>query len=269
MAATKTGAKTGAKTSRAKAPRLKPTKKPDDGAVMKQRWADLLFLHWTADARLLRQQLPDGLELDTFEGRAYVGIVPFTVTGARPTWLPPLPFVSNFHEVNLRTYVRRRGGDPGVWFFSLDASNPVVVQTARTLFKLPYRNADLDMKVEDPDTAPGAGADTRRWIEFTSRRVKGDRPELEVRYGPAGAPQPAAAGTLDHFLVERYVLYTESEGTLYSARVFHEPYPLQQAQVPFVRETFLPSIGLSRPERPPLAHYAKEVNVDVFALREA
>jgi uncharacterized protein YqjF (DUF2071 family) len=264
MAATKTGAKA----SRAKAPRGKPTRKPDDGAVMKQRWADLLFLHWTADARLLRQQLPAGLELDTFEGRAYVGIVPFTVTGARPTWLPPLPFVSNFHEVNLRTYVRRPGGDPGVWFFSLDASNPVVVQTARTLFKLPYRNADIEMKVEDPETAP-APADARRWIEFTSRRVKGDRPELEVRYGPAGAPQAAAAGTLDHFLVERYVLYTEKDGTLYRARVHHEPYPLQQALVPFVRENFLPGISLSRPERPPLAHYAKEVDVDVFSLQEA
>ena len=264
MAATKTGAKAG----RAKAPRLKPTKKPDQGAVMKQRWADLLFLHWTADARLLRPQLPAGLELDTFEGRAYVGIVPFTVTGARLTWLPPLPFVSSFHEVNLRTYVRRPGGDPGVWFFSLDANNPVVVQTARTLFKLPYRNAEIEMKVGDPDTG-AAPPDARRWIDFTSRRVKGDRPELEVRYGPAGAPQAAAAGTLEHFLVERYVLYTESEGRLHRARVFHEPYPVQQALAPLVRENFLPSIGLVRPERPPLAHYAKEVHVDVFPLQEA
>lgn len=260
MPATRTRAK-------ARAPRVKPTKKPDEGAVMKQRWADLLFLHWAVDAPLLRAQLPAGLELDTFEGRAYIGIVPFTVTGARATWLPPLPLVSSFHEVNLRTYVRKRGGDPGVWFFALDASNPVVVQTARTLFKLPYRNAEIEMKVEDPEGR--AERDARRWITFTSRRVSGDRPELDVRYGPAGAPQPAAAGTLDHFLVERYVLYTESEGTLYRARVHHEPYPVQQAVVPHVRENFLPTIGLSRPERPPLAHYAKEVHVDVFPLREA
>lgn len=248
--------------------RISPTLRPDEGEVMKQRWADLLFLHWTADAKPLRAMLPAGLELDTFEGRAYVGIVPFTVTGARVSWLPPMPFVSSFHEVNLRTYVHRDGRDPGVWFFTLDASNPVVVQTARTLFKLPYRNSAIEMAAEEPDPAAARPADSRRWIQFTSRRVSGDRPELEVRYGPAGAPQPAAPGTLDHFLLERYILYTESDGRLYRARVHHEAYPAQQAVVPTLRENFLPGIGLARPERPPIAHYARELNVDVFPLRE-
>jgi uncharacterized protein len=248
--------------------RVSPTLRPDEGAVLTQRWADLLFVHWAVDAAALRARLPAGLELDTFEGRAYVGIVPFTVTGARLTWLPPLPFVSNFHEVNLRTYVHRAGRDPGVWFFTLDASNPIVVQTARTLFKLPYRHAEIEMAVDEPGRSPGAAADRRRWIRFTSRRVPGNRPELDVRYGPAGAPQHASPGTLEHFLVERYILYTESEGTLYRARVHHEPYPAQPAVVPSLREEFLPSIGLARPERPPLAHYAREVHVDVFPLRE-
>jgi hypothetical protein len=249
--------------------RLGPTLRPDEEAVMKQRWADLLFLHWAVDAQTLRARLPAGLELDTFEGRAYVGIVPFTVTGARPTWLPPLPFVSDFHEVNLRTYVQREGRDPGVWFFSLDASNAIVVQTARTLFKLPYRHAHIDLEIQAPPDGTAHAVDARRWIQFTSRTVKGDRPELDVRYGPAGAPQAAAPGTLDFFLLERYILYTESHGTLYRARVHHEPYPAQPATVPVLRENFLPGLGLARPERPPLAHYAREVNVDVFPLREA
>ena len=246
--------------------RITPTLRPDEGEVMKQRWADLLFLHWAVDAKPLRALLPAALELDTFEGRAYIGIVPFTVTGARPTWLPPLPFVSDFHEVNLRTYVHLGGRDPGVWFFSLDASNAVVVQTARALFKLPYRHASIEMTVED--AGGSRAADKRRWIDFTSRHVRGSRPEVEVRYGPAGAPQAAAPGTLDHFLLERYVVYTASEGALYQARVHHEPYPAQPATVPSLRENFLPGLGLARPERPPLAHYAAEVNVDVFALRE-
>jgi uncharacterized protein YqjF (DUF2071 family) len=249
--------------------RTAPTLRPDESALMKQRWADLGFFHWTVDAGPLRALLPRRLELDTFEGRAYVGIVPFTVTGARPTGLPPLPFVSDFHEVNLRTYVHHEGRDPGVWFFSLDASNVVVVHTARTLYKLPYRHAHIEMEIDDP---PGEGAGRapggRRWIGVTSRRVEGDQPELEVRYGPAGAPRPATAGTLEHFLLERYVLYTESDGRLYRARVHHEPYPAQPAEVSTLRENFLGTIGLSRPERPPLAHYAREVHVDVFPLRE-
>jgi uncharacterized protein YqjF (DUF2071 family) len=248
--------------------RVTPTLRPDEGEVMKQRWSDLLFLHWAVDGRALRALIPSALELDAFEGRAYVGIVPFTVTGARPTWLPPLPFVSDFHEVNLRTYVHLGGRDPGVWFFTLDASNPIVVQTARTLFKLPYRRADIAMAVQEPGEGSGRAGESRRWIDFTSRRVSGDRPELEVRYGPAGAPQPAAPGTLDHFLLERYILYTESGGALYRARVHHEAYPAQGAVVPSLRENFLPSIGVKRPERPPLAHYAREVDVDVFALRK-
>lgn len=248
--------------------RVSPTLRPDEGEVMNQRWADLLFLHWAVDAKALQRLLPPGLELDTFDGRAYVGIVPFTVTGARPSWLPPLPFVSNFHEVNLRTYVHRAGRDPGVWFFALDASNPIVVQTARTFFKLPYRHSAIEMMVEEPvEGAPRTG-ESRRWVRFSSRRVTGDQPELDVRYGPAGAPQAAAPGTLDHFLVERYILYTESGGKLYQARVHHEAYPAQPAVVPTLRENFLLTIGLARPERPPLAHYAKEVHVDVFPLHE-
>jgi uncharacterized protein YqjF (DUF2071 family) len=249
--------------------RIGPTLRPDEGALMKQRWADLGFFHWAVEADSLRALLPRRLELDTFEGRAYVGIVPFTVTGARPTGLPALPFVSDFDEVNLRTYVHHEGRDPGVWFFALDASNVVVVQTARTLYKLPYRHAGIRMEAEDPPRGAGAHASGgRRWIGFTSRRVKGDRPELEIRYGPAGAPRPAPPGTLEHFLLERYVLYTESDGRLYRARVHHEPYPAQPAEVSVLRENFLATIGLSRPERPPLAHYAREVHVDAYPLRE-
>ena len=107
--------------------RVSPTLRPERTAIMHQRWAELGFLHWPVPVAALRDLIPRALTVDTHEGQAYVGVVPFTVTGARPMLMPPLPWVSDFHEVNVRTYVHLDGADPGVWFFSLDASNPVVV----------------------------------------------------------------------------------------------------------------------------------------------
>jgi uncharacterized protein len=244
--------------------RLGATRRPEGLPVMKQRWAELLFLHWSVPAQAITALLPPGLEVDTFEGRAYVGLVPFTVTGARPTLMPALPGLSSFHEVNVRTYVHQAGSAPGVWFFSLDASNRLVVALARLSYKLPYRFARIHFTVREADPA---SRPPRRELRFVSQRVAGDAPDCEVNYGPTGAPAPASPGTLEHFLVERYVLYTASEGALYRARVYHAPYPLQPAWVGGVRESLVRSAGLSRPESEPLAHYASEVTVEVFGLQ--
>ena len=130
--------------------------RPSGTPVMKQTWSELLFLHWPVSVDDLRQLVPAALDIDTFEGRAWVGLVPFTVTGARVSFLPPVPFVSAFHEVNVRTYVRHRGGDPGVWFFSLDASNRLAVTAARQLYKLPYHHARIDMDVTEDGGPPAA-----------------------------------------------------------------------------------------------------------------
>lgn len=233
--------------------------------MLKQRWAELLFLHWPVDADSIRATLPPRLELDTFEGRAYVGVVPFTVREARTIWTPPLPLLSNFHEVNVRTYVRQGGGGPGVWFYSLDASNLLVAPAGRFLYKLPYHYAQIRFEVDEPSEV-GAGG-KRRWIRFTSRRVEGNPPDCDVRYGPAGAPEPAAPGTLEHFLVERYVMYAFHEGALYQARVHHVPYPQQPALVESLRESLVAAAGLTRPKGEPLAHYARELSVEIDALR--
>ena len=243
--------------------RLVATRRPEGLPVTKQRWAELLFLHWSLPAQAIAGLLPPGLEVDTFEGRAYVGLVPFTVTGARPTLMPAVPGLSSFHEVNVRTYVHQGGSAPGVWFFSLDASNRVVVTLARLSFKLPYRFARIHFAVREPDPAERP---PRREVRFVSQRVAGNPPDCEVTYGPAGAPAPAPPGTLEHFLVERYVLYTVSDGALYRARVYHAPYPLQPAWVGGLRESLVRSAGLSRPESEPIAHYASEVKVEVFGL---
>ena len=163
---------------------------------MHQRWAELGFLHWPVPVAALRALVPRALTIDTHEGQAYVGLVPFTVTGARPMLMPPLPWVSDFHEVNVRTYVHLDGADPGVWFFSLDASNPVVVAAARALFLLPYHHARMEMDVD-----PGG-------IDFRSERTGAPTAACAVRYEPLGRAEPAAAGSLEHFLAERYLLYT-------------------------------------------------------------
>ena len=125
--------------------RVAPTRRPDQRAVMRQRWADLLFLHWPVAPETLQPLLPPGLTLDTFEGQAYVGLVPFTMTGVRPVWAPPVRWLSNFHETNVRTYVHREGKDPGVWFFSLDAANSIAVRIARAAWKLPYHYARMSL----------------------------------------------------------------------------------------------------------------------------
>ena len=230
---------------------------------MKQTWSELLFLHWPVAEAELRKLVPPALEVDTFEGRAWVGLVPFTVSGARVRFLPPVPFASRFHEVNVRTYVRRQGREPGVWFFSLDAAHRLLVKIARQLYKLPYHYARIEMDVSDTGSpAP------RHQVAFVSRRVAGDRPDVDVRYAPGDVPRPAAPGTLEHFLVERYLLYSKGTDGLHRARVHHVPYPLQPATVDHVRETRIASHGITRPDADPLAHYAARVDVDIWPLED-
>jgi uncharacterized protein YqjF (DUF2071 family) len=245
--------------------RMAATRRPPGSAVMKQTWSDLLFLHWHVAESDLRPLVPSGLDIDTFEGRAWVGLVPFTVSGARVRFMPPLPFVSSFHEVNVRTYVHRHGRDPGVWFFSLDASNALVVEAAKRLYKLPYRSAHIEMTVAEPADTAGA----RRLVEFNSRRVAGDPPDVDVCYGAGDFPRPAAPGTLDHFLVERYILYSAGKDGLYRARVHHAPYPVQAGVVDALRrESLIAAAGIQRPGSAPLAHYASRVDVDIWPLED-
>jgi uncharacterized protein YqjF (DUF2071 family) len=240
--------------------RVAPTIRPDRHAVMRQDWHHLLFLHWSIPPEQLRRSLPPGLELDLYEGRAYVGLTPFTMTGVRPAWLPPFPFVSRFHETNVRTYVHAGGRDPGVWFFSLDASSALAVFAARALLGLPYRCARITMAFG------GAAPETAPVIDYQlQRRWPGPTPaSCAVRYGPKGPVTRAAPGSLEYFLVERYVLYNAVHGRLYRGRIHHEPWPLQGADVHSLEETFLAAAGISRPDEAPLAHYGREVRVEIF-----
>jgi len=233
--------------------RLRVRAPPPGFPVMRQVWRHLAFLHWPVDAGAVARLLPPGLEVDTYGGAAYVGIVPFTI----PRTFPPL--LRRFHEVNVRTYVHRRGCDPGVWFFSLDAASRLAVAGARLAYHLPYFHAEIVMKVE---VGPGG-----EWVAYAARRSarRAVPPRLACRYAPTGPVAPARPGTLELFLVERYLLYAWDGRRLRAARVAHAPYPLQTATAEDVAETLTTAAGLPRPDAPPLAHYAREVDVRIYA----
>jgi len=231
-------------------------------AVLYQQWHHLLFLHWEVPPQELQALVPPELTIDTFDGKAYVGLVPFTVSGVHPPFLPPLPGVSSFHEINVRTYVHRDGRDPGVWFFSLDASSVLAVAAARAAYKLPYFHAVMSFR-DDGRPLPQIEIDCRRDDD------RGALPaNAHIRYAPAdGVVTHAAAGTIEHFLLERYVLYSvDDEHRLHRARVSHEPYPIQRADAPHVEETLVWAAKIKRPESAPLRHYAREVSVKVYPL---
>jgi uncharacterized protein len=240
--------------------RIAPTLEPDQPVLMYQNWHHLLFLHWEIPVAELQKLVPAGLTIDTFEGKAYIGLIPFTITGARPVLAPPIPMVSNFHEINVRTYVHRNGADPGVWFFSLDASSSVAVAAARAAYKLSYFRANIDFS---------ATSEPLSHVAFDSHREddRGPMPaNAHVRYAPAdGVTGAAPAGTLEHFLMERYILYAEDDDhQLHRARVHHAPYPIQRAELLELQETMVWAAGVRRPDSVPLRHYVREVNVKVY-----
>jgi uncharacterized protein YqjF (DUF2071 family) len=242
--------------------------RPDDPhrqrAITRQKWRDLLFVHWPLPAETLRAIIPPPLELDLFDGTAYVGLVAFTMMGVRPVGLPPVWGLSSFHETNVRTYVHLTNRDPGVWFFSLDAANSMAVRLARSLFHLPYHHARMFLECEFADRADAA----RTLVYAGVRRWPGPLPaSYAIRAAPTGSPQPARSGTLEHFLVERYFLYTLCRGRLYRCRVRHDPYPLQPAELLSADQTLLAAAGLGQPTASPLVHFASGVDVEVFPLR--
>jgi uncharacterized protein YqjF (DUF2071 family) len=244
--------------------RIAPTLEPDQPVLLHQNWHHLLFLHWPVPVAELQALIPSRLTVDTFDGNAYVGLVPFTLSGVRAVGTPPLPWISHFHEVNVRTYVHYKNADPGVSFFSLDASSKVAVAAARAAYKLAYFDAEMNFT---------ASTGTLPTIDFESRRTdaRGALPaDAKICYSPAeGAITHAAPGTLEHFLMERYILYTQdADHELYRARVHHQPYPIQRAEVPLLDETLIWAAGLKRPEGVGLRHYASEVNVKVYPLQK-
>jgi uncharacterized protein len=234
----------------------RPWKMPSAPWVMTQTWHDLLFAHWPVPAAELLSRIPAGLELDLFDGQAWLGIVPFRMSNVTPRGIPALPGLSAFPELNVRTYVTR-DGKPGIYFFSLDAANPLAVLAARTLFSLPYHAAEM---------AVTAG---ESWIDYRSRRkAHGARAEFAGRYRPITAPGEPQPGTLEHFLTERYCLYTtDTSQRPYRLEIHHRPWPLQVAELNVALNTMADVAGLRLPATQPLLHFSKRLDVVAWRLR--
>lgn len=215
------------------------------------RWEELLFAHWPVPAAPLASLLHPDLELDTYDGQAWLGIVPFRMAGTAPRLCPALPGLSGFLELNVRTYVRYRG-TPGVWFFSLDATSWLGVRAARLTYYLPYFDAAISVQ--------RLGSRLR----YRSRRTdwRTGPASLDIEYEPTGPPRPSRPGTLDHWLTERYRLYSQTPGgRLVYGEVRHEPWPLQPAVAAIHELNMTGWMGLALPPAPPLLHYAEGIAV--------
>ena len=225
----------------------RPWPMPDTAWIMTQTWHDVLFAHWAVDRRGLQAHLPSW-ELDLFDGQAWLGIVSFEMTNVAPRITPALPWISAFPEINVRTYVRVHGR-PGVYFFSLDAANPLAVWFARMFFHLPYHSASIDVR-------RGGGT-----IEYHSRRAEGGA-EFHARYGPMGEAAKPVKGSLEHFLAERYCLYTvDAANRLFSVDIHHPPWPLQPAAADIEVNTLAQAAGIRLPSIAPLLHFARRQDV--------
>ena len=223
--------------------------------IMTQSWHDLLFAHWPVETGTLRARVPSALELDLIDGQAWLGIVPFHMTNVALRGMPALPWVSAFPEVNVRTYVRV-GGVPGVYFFSLDAANPVAVGIARTMLNLPYYSASMDVQAHDG------------WVRYTSRRASGGGPhaDFESWYRPTGPVSMPAPGSLDSFLTERYCLYTvDKESKIKRLDIHHPPWQLQTAEATFETNSMADAAGIVLPPAAPLLHFARRQDMVAWA----
>jgi uncharacterized protein YqjF (DUF2071 family) len=239
--------------------RLAVRARPPERAAMYQSWRELLFLHWSMDPAAIQAGLPAGLSVDTYEGQAWVGVVPFFMRRIRPWWSPPLPGVSNFQELNCRTYVVDEAGTPGVWFYSLEANCRPAVWWGRKFFSLPYVQARM---------SHSWNRQTGR-VEFASQR-RGEPQRVASRfvYEPRGAQAPCEPGTLEFFLVERYVLFADrGEGRLMRGIVHHPPYQVSDVRVETAETGVIAANGLPQPHTAPdHCLVSRGVDVEVFAL---
>jgi uncharacterized protein len=219
----------------------------------RQTWEDLLFAHWPVKATVLQKLVPAGLRVEEFDATSFVGVVPFRMSGVMLRSIPELPWLSAFPEINVRLYVER-DGKPGVWFLSLDARNPIAVWAARRFFHLPYFRARMSCVGE------------RQRVRYESNRLDEPRPaRFRASYGPTGATYEARAGTLEHFLTERYCLYAQApSGRLLRAEVHHVPWPLQTAEAEIEQNEMTASAGFELTGAPALLHFARRLDVVVW-----
>jgi uncharacterized protein YqjF (DUF2071 family) len=231
----------------------RPWPLPNGPWAWTQSWHDLLFAHWPIPTSVLRPHIPADLEIDEYEGQAWIGLVPFWME-IRHRWLPAIPGAFRFAELNVRTYVQQ-AGKGGVWFFSLDAANTPAVKAARRFFHLPYFRADIAMEQRDG------------WFHFHSQR-RGGAAEFAGCYRPSSDVQLSEPGSLAHWLTERYCLYTVTpSGKVLRGDIHHDVWPLQEAECQITSSTMLASQGIELPAQAPLLHFAQRIDTILWPLR--
>jgi len=225
---------------------------PDAPWLMTQSWNRLLFAHWPVDAAQMRRVVPKPFELDVFDGRAWLGVVPFYMSNVGVRATPRLPWLSSFPELNVRTYVRL-GDRPGVYFFGLDAGSRVAVAAARVLLNLPYHSATMRVGLNGVV------------VDYRSVR-RSDRSEFRAVYAPTGLPFRSSAGSLEHFLTERYCLYhRDQRGRPYRLEIHHRPWSLQVAKAAIGVNTIAAASGIAVDRPPQLLHFALRQDVVAWA----
>jgi hypothetical protein len=222
--------------------------------VMYQRWPRLTFLHWRYEPDVIRRLIPQRLTLDTFDGAAWVGLVPFEVIDLRPPWAPALPWISHFPETNVRTYVRGPNGDRGVWFFTLEASRLPAVLAARVSYHLPYRWAAMSVT----ENAGQVRYESRRNRLFGRGRTNIVVEPIVVEPG-----EPPVRTELDNFVTARFWLFAAAGKRIYAAPIEHKPWPLQSAKVTRLVEDLIQNSGVPNPEGEPLVHYSADIIVKI------
>ena len=240
----------------------RPWPMPEGPWVMTQSWHDLLFAHWPVAVDRIRAMIPPGLELELYDRQAWLGVIPFHMTNVAPRGVPSLPWVSAFPEINVRTYVRV-GDRPGVYFFSLDAGNPLAVTAARALFHLPYYLAEIEV-ISDSGS-----------VQYWSRRSRADTAQscsadFRARYRAVGPVKTAERGSLDYFLTERYCLYTvDGRFRLRRVDIHHPPWPLQHAEAEFEVNTMAAAAGFELPSITPTLHFARRQDTVAWMIRDS
>jgi uncharacterized protein YqjF (DUF2071 family) len=223
---------------------------------MLQSWRSVAFLHWGYEPWLVRPLVPPEVELDTWDGLAWVTLVPFFMEGVRPPGLPPLPWLSTSPETNVRTYIREPGGKPGIWFFSLDIARLPMALTGRAAYRLPYIWATMSTDLS-PDDSAG------RRVRYRGRRRWPSSARYHVAIELGSAYRDTELSERDHFLTARYLLYARRGPLAVTAFVEHPRWPLVQGTVLRLEENLLAHAGLPAPDGPPLVHFSPGVDVRI------
>ena len=236
----------------------RPWEAPPSPHAMYMEWHNLLFAHWAVNPALLESLIPKGLTLETYDGFAWLGVVPFQMRYTAPRKFLSVPFISHFDELNLRTYVTD-GQKRGVWFFSLDCNNPLAVRAARFGFHLPYMDAQMQVSSRGDTSA------------YSSLRTHKNEPSavLKCSYHPTGEVYRSQVGSFEHWLTERYCLYSANRaGQVFRGEIDHAPWSLQAAEAEFSSNSMAQGLGISLTSKPEILHFSKVIHVKAWLLEK-